>query len=68
MALLYDYMSSAVLPVNNSMSSFLNRTFESLQMVLLVHAFYIAGITNFGDFISDQKGPWCVQVPLGLEF
>jgi len=40
----------------------LNRVFESLQMVLLVHAFYIAGITNFGDFISDRKGPWSLRL------
>ena len=36
-------------------------------MVLLVHAYYIAGITNLGDFISDQKGPWWVKFPSGLD-
>ena len=59
-------MIPAVLPMDDSMSSFLilNRVLESIQMVLLVHAYYIAGITNFDDFIADQKGSWCVEVPL----
>ena len=34
--------------------------------MLLVHAYYIVGIKTFGDFILDEKGPWCVEVPLGL--
>ena len=32
-------------------------------MALLVHGYYIVGVTNFGDFISDLTAPMCVVDP-----
>ena len=46
-------------PANGRLNELiLNRVLVSIQMLLLevlVHAYYIAGITNFDDFIADQK-------------
>ncbi len=37
-------------------------------MALLVHSYYVAGVTNFGDFVSDLKAPLCVEDLLRLDF
>jgi hypothetical protein len=37
-------------------------------MALVIHSYYIAGVTNFGDFISDAKAPMYVDFPSRLEF
>ena len=30
-------------------------------MALLIHGYYIFGVTNFGDFVSDLTIPLCVE-------
>ena len=38
-------------------------------MALVIHSYYIAGVTNFGDFVSDAKAPMYVELlPSRLEF
>jgi len=41
----------------------LKRVFESLQLALLIHGFYVVAVTNFGDFNADLTAPWCVEIP-----
>lgn len=36
-------------------------------MALLIHSYYVAGVTNFGDFIADLKAPLCVEDHLMLD-
>jgi hypothetical protein len=35
-------------------------------MALLIHGYYVAGVTNFGDFVSDAKAPMYVGDPSDL--
>ncbi|KAH8994891.1 hypothetical protein EDB92DRAFT_2102339 [Lactarius akahatsu] len=35
---------------------------DSLQLALVVHGFYVAGITNFGDYLADLSPPWSLKV------
>jgi hypothetical protein len=37
-------------------------------MALVIHSYYIAGVTNFGDFVSDEKAPMYVESLHGLTF
>jgi hypothetical protein len=37
-------------------------------MALLINGYYIAGVTNFGDFVSDLEAPWYVEDSLVLDF
>ncbi|KAH9045800.1 hypothetical protein EDB84DRAFT_1254248, partial [Lactarius hengduanensis] len=38
-----------------------NRILDTLQLALVVHGFYVAGVTNFGDYLADLRAPWCVE-------
>ncbi|KAH9002919.1 hypothetical protein EDB86DRAFT_2799718 [Lactarius hatsudake] len=38
-----------------------------LELALVVHGFYVAGITNFGDYSADLRPPWCVDYPTSPE-
>ncbi|KAH9075602.1 hypothetical protein EDB83DRAFT_2351262 [Lactarius deliciosus] len=31
---------------------------DTLQLALVVHGFYVAGVTNFGDYLADLRAPW----------
>jgi len=35
---------------------------DSLQLALVVHGFYVAGVINFGDYLADLKAPWSLKV------
>ncbi|KAI0258256.1 hypothetical protein BC834DRAFT_101230 [Gloeopeniophorella convolvens] len=35
---------------------------DTLHLVLVIHGYYIVGVTNFGDFLADLKAPWSLQV------
>jgi len=56
-----DHMSST------TRITHVNRAFESLQMALLIHSYYVAGVTNFGDFASDAKALMYVEDPADLQ-
>ncbi|KAI9437006.1 hypothetical protein H4582DRAFT_374568 [Lactarius indigo] len=35
---------------------------DTLQLALVVHGFYVAGVTNFGDYLADLRAPWSLKV------
>ncbi|KAH9068353.1 hypothetical protein EDB83DRAFT_2551315 [Lactarius deliciosus] len=35
---------------------------DTLQLALVVHGFYVAGITNFGDYSADLRPPWSLKI------
>jgi hypothetical protein len=37
-------------------------------MALVIHSYYIAGVSNFGDFVSNAKAPMYVEFLHGLTF
>ncbi|KAH9005790.1 hypothetical protein EDB86DRAFT_3239845 [Lactarius hatsudake] len=38
------------------------RILDTLQLALIIHGFYVAGITNFGDYLADLRAPWSLKV------
>ncbi|KAH9016100.1 hypothetical protein EDB84DRAFT_1277037 [Lactarius hengduanensis] len=38
-----------------------------LKLALVVHGFYVAGITNFGDYLAGLRPSWCVDYPTSPE-
>ncbi|KAH9004124.1 hypothetical protein EDB86DRAFT_2886804 [Lactarius hatsudake] len=43
-----------------------DRLFLKCFLALVVHGFYVSGITNFGDYLADLRPPWCVDYPTSL--
>ncbi|KAH9075598.1 hypothetical protein EDB83DRAFT_2549282 [Lactarius deliciosus] len=41
------------------------RVLDSIHLALLCHGFYIAAVTNFGNFLADLHAPW-FKVSLGI--
>ncbi|KAH9005791.1 hypothetical protein EDB86DRAFT_2824889 [Lactarius hatsudake] len=39
-----------------------NRILDTLQLAFVVHGFYVAGVTNFGDYLADLRAPWSLKV------
>ncbi|KAH9171009.1 hypothetical protein EDB89DRAFT_1974645 [Lactarius sanguifluus] len=39
-----------------------NRILDTLQLALVVHGFYVAGVTNFGDYLANLRAPWSLKV------
>ncbi|KAN0138643.1 hypothetical protein V8E53_003631 [Lactarius tabidus] len=39
-----------------------DRLFLKCFLALVVHGFYVAGVTNFGDYLADLKAPWSLKV------
>jgi hypothetical protein len=37
-------------------------------MALVIHSYYIAGVTNFGDFVANRRAPMYVESLHGLTF
>ncbi|KAH9081754.1 hypothetical protein EDB83DRAFT_577812 [Lactarius deliciosus] len=35
---------------------------DTLQLALVVHGFYVSGVTNFGDYLADLRPPWSLKV------
>ncbi|KAI0258262.1 hypothetical protein BC834DRAFT_975329 [Gloeopeniophorella convolvens] len=35
---------------------------DTLHLALICHGFYIAGVTNFGDFLADLHAPWSLVI------
>ncbi|KAH9037853.1 hypothetical protein EDB85DRAFT_564209 [Lactarius pseudohatsudake] len=35
---------------------------ETLELALVVHGFYVAGITNFGDYLAGLRPSWSLKV------
>ncbi|KAH9055292.1 hypothetical protein EDB87DRAFT_1339557 [Lactarius vividus] len=35
---------------------------DTLHLALLIHAFYVAGITNFGDYSADLRPSWSLRI------
>ncbi|KAH9056847.1 hypothetical protein EDB87DRAFT_1166790 [Lactarius vividus] len=35
---------------------------DTLQLALVIHGFYVAGVTNFGDYLADLRPPWSLKV------
>ncbi|KAH9044586.1 hypothetical protein EDB85DRAFT_470596 [Lactarius pseudohatsudake] len=35
---------------------------DTLQLALVVHGFYVSGVTNFGDYLADSRPPWSLKV------
>ncbi|KAH8990079.1 hypothetical protein EDB92DRAFT_2104130 [Lactarius akahatsu] len=39
-----------------------DRLFLKSFLALVVHGFYVAGVTNFGDYLADLRAPWSLKV------
>ncbi|KAH9075600.1 hypothetical protein EDB83DRAFT_2672133 [Lactarius deliciosus] len=35
---------------------------DTLQLALVVYGFYVAGVTNFGDYLANLRAPWSLSV------
>ncbi|KAH9003175.1 hypothetical protein EDB86DRAFT_2895840, partial [Lactarius hatsudake] len=35
---------------------------DTLQLALAIHAFYVDGITNFGDYLADLRPTWSLKI------
>ncbi|KAH8977198.1 hypothetical protein EDB92DRAFT_842595 [Lactarius akahatsu] len=35
---------------------------DTLQLAMIVHGFYVVGVTNFGDYLADLRPPWGLKV------
>ncbi|KAH9052950.1 hypothetical protein EDB83DRAFT_2395117 [Lactarius deliciosus] len=46
-----------------------SRILDTLQLALAVHAFYVDGITNFGDYLADLRPTWSLKIQtfIGIE-
>ncbi|KAH8997402.1 hypothetical protein EDB92DRAFT_1839544 [Lactarius akahatsu] len=39
-----------------------DRLFLKCFLALVVHGFYVSGVTNFGDYSADLRPPWSLKV------
>ena len=45
----------------------LNRILDTLQEALVVHGYYVVGVTNFGNIADLRTSPWCVKTSVSLD-